>query len=363
MIGPYGRQWVSPQASLGFSQRLVQADLLCFKGEHQKALLLYQQDASVNTIARRRLSIAKRQLQKARSSHYTGDCLRDLKLGFVDWYHGFEKDIHIILELFFHANLKPVISSPEVADILVAGAYGNRLLADPELSQDKLVIFFTGENISPSYNIHDFCITTRTRSYCGKNIRYPQWLTDLTFENGKIQLKSYNEDSFAIPETRDLLISAVYNNSTPEREEILSILRSVFGADNVHIFGSQRSGNVNKLEILSRSVINVCFENSLGEGYVTEKLLHAIALGCKALYWGHSSYLSDFRSENIFNACQAASIDELITWCQIQLETKDNPHPDPANVDSNIFTKHPRFSFDIRSLTSWAELILGWRFV
>ena len=73
---------------------------------------------------------------------------------------------------------------------------------------------------------------------------------------------------------RDLLISS-YIIILLLKESKLLTLRDEFGTSNVHIFGSQRTGEVDKFEILSRSVFNICFENSIGEGYITEKLFHS----------------------------------------------------------------------------------------
>ena len=93
-------------------------------------------------------------------------------------------------------------------------------------------------------------------------------------DNNNFELKTPGNYSLTFDNKRDLLISSIYNNSTPEREQIVSTLRDEFGTSNVHIFGSQRTGEVDKFEILSRSVFNICFENSI-EGYITEKLFHS----------------------------------------------------------------------------------------
>ena len=138
------------------------------------------------------------------------------------------------MSLFSIAGLTPVESSAEDADILVVGSYGNRLVHEENLSKDKLVIFLTGENICPSYDIHDFSITTRKRSFCGKNVRVPQWLSDIALENNKIKLRPCgNDHKHYLSGPRDLAFSAIYNNSTPEREEILHNLRREFGEQNV----------------------------------------------------------------------------------------------------------------------------------
>jgi hypothetical protein len=362
VIGPYGRQWIPPVASSAFCESLIEADDCCANGQTQKALTLYQQLASSNRIAKRRLNIAKKQLKKSFALDNTINGREELGLGFIDWYPGFERDINDVIDLFSRAGLKPRITAPEDADILVAGAYGNRLIAEPALTDDKLVIFVTGENLCPSYDIHDFSISTRVRSFCGKNIRLPQWLCDLSFDANKIRLKPCIKGIQHCSEgARDLLVTAIYNNSTPEREEILYSLRREFGVENVHVYGSHRTGDVDKFEILSRTVINVCLENSLGEGYVTEKLLHARAMGCKALYWGDSSFSEDFRTDGILNIRDVGNHKDVLDWSRSQLQSSCHRKQDWSHIDPLIFAKNPVSICELTKLAEWSSIVLSWR--
>lgn len=361
VTGPYGRQWISPRASAAFSAPLIEADDYCIQGDLHQALRLYRTEACRNYIARRRLSMIQRQLRKTLRRLGNSATSSELGLGFVDWYPGFEKDAQGILDLFSGAGLNVRLCAVEDADILVAGSYGNKLMRDAELSQDKLVILFTGENICPSYDIHDFSISTRRRTYCGKNVRYPQWLGDLRLKDGKIFFRHSSDYKIESRQSRDLAISAIYNNSTPEREEMLSHLRHAFGSENIHIYGSQRTGEINKLQILSRTVINLCFENSLGEGYVTEKLLHARMMGCKALYWGDISYLEDFKNIDILNIRDADSVQAVIEWCRIHLKQHAAPPAQLEVLDQSLFSVPPSYDDIHRKISEWTRLVLAWR--
>lgn len=44
--------------------------------------------------------------------------------------------------------------------------------------------------------------------------------------------------------------------------------------------------NDNKIEYLKQFRFNICPENSLGDGYITEKVFESIASGCIPIYWG-----------------------------------------------------------------------------
>jgi hypothetical protein len=286
---------------------------------------------------------------------------RKISIGFIDWYSNFTEHIDVFTDIFKRAGLIVSVVSAEEADMLVAGCYGNRIVDDPGLSSDKLVILVTGENISPSYNIHDFSLSTRVNTYCGKNIRLPQWLSDLVLQDGQIIFRDYKKQCFKSLPTRDLFVTAIYNNSTPERVEALSVLRNAFGPERIHVFGSQRTGQVNKFEILSRSIINLCFENSLGNGYVTEKLLHARMMGCKALYWGDTHYSLDFSKTDVFNCYEDTSFEHMIDWCRMQLHDVVQPPKEWGEIDHSIFASMPTYQQIEHSISNWVKLILSWR--
>jgi len=361
VTGPYGRQWISPRASYAFTRELLEADYHCFRGEVARSLSLYKKAANNNNyIASRRLAIAKRQLRL--KMQYPGICKGDiLRLGFIDWYPGFENDKERVLDLFCSAGLNIAECSAEEADILLAGCYGSRLYNEKSLSNDKVVIFFTGENICPSYDIHDFSITTRFRSYCGKNVRHPQWMSELLLERGAIIFRDSDKWLNRDYQKRDLSITAIYNNSTPEREEIVYHLSQHFGIKNVRVFGSQRTGEVNKLDLLARTKINICFENSLGEGYITEKLLHALLMGCKALYWGDSSYVQDFHNADILNIRESRSIGEVIEWCEDKLNEESREIKQIQIVSRGLFKQIPSYAEIHEKIVEWSRLVLCWR--
>lgn len=363
VIGPYGRQWIHPSATLAFTPRLLLADKCCIEGNTAKSLELYQVEAACNSIAKRRLNIARKQLIGMVNSPDPDVDLCRIRIGFVDWYSGFSEHISLFLDIFRNAGLTTSVVPAEEADLLVAGCYGNRIIEDPLLSSDKLVLFLTGENISPSYNIHDFSLSTRVNSYCGKNARLPQWLLELVVRDGQVIFRDYAKQCFRSHPSRDLFVTAIYNNSTAEREEMLCSLRNAFGFEKIHVFGSQRTGEINKYEILSRSVINLCFENSLGNGYITEKLLHAKMMGCKALYWGDAYYSQDFCTKDVFNFQEIPSIDSAIDWCRKQIQDVALPPQNWGVLDHSLFARQPTYQQIEQSISEWSKLILAWRSV
>ncbi len=71
-------------------------------------------------------------------------------------------------------------------------------------------------------------------------------------------------------------------------------------------------GEEKKLAFLENYRYNITYENSYGEGYVTEKLFHAKVAGCIPIYWGDSETVkSDFDGNGFIDA-KNLSDEELV---------------------------------------------------
>ena len=356
----YGRQWNNTTPEYAFRKNLLHADLACMNNNPQEALRLYKKESRTNPIARRRLNIANKQNRRILNNN--GGIMDDnlIKLGFIDWYHGYERDIQpLIASLFRKAEITIELSDVIDADILVAGGYKQELINNDCLSTDKLVLFVSGENISPAYNYHDCSMTTRHSSFYGKNIRLPQWYGEIKF--GSMDFNETTNKLPREPRSRDLLFTAIYNNSTPEREAIIATLRNTFGANSIHVYGSQRGKNIDKMDILSNSVVNICFENSIGDGYTTEKLFHSKMMGCKSLYWGDGSYELDFTSKDVHNVKTASCLEETIKWCERSIASSGYYQFRGSKIPDEIFTRRPSIKKILVFMRSWANIVLCWR--
>lgn len=284
-----------------------------------------------------------------------------IRISYIDWYPGFSETDNLLTRLLDLSSLQYQVSDVAFSDVIVAGCYGDSLASTPQISSDKLVLFISGENLNPIYSLHDFSLTTIPHSFGGKNCRMPQWFGEIhpSYDNFRWLPSEYS--NFPLTAKRDIPISAIYNNSTPLRDYIISILRDSFGDECVQIFGSHRGKEVNKHEILSRSQVNICFENSIGEGYVTEKLLHSMMHGCSSLYWGDSWHHKDFRVADTFDFYSDSSIDNLISWVRHQLMLTKPVKNGFSNLDTSLFTSTLDFHPIVKHLQKIFRLVLNLR--
>ncbi len=83
----------------------------------------------------------------------------------------------------------------------------------------------------------------------------------------------------------------------------------------------------NKNEFLSQYKFNLCFENSQGYGYVTEKILDAYFSHTIPIYWGSPSVAKDFNPKSFVNVHDFKNFDEAIDYIKY-LHTHQNAYLD-----------------------------------
>lgn len=99
---------------------------------------------------------------------------------------------------------------------------------------------------------------------------------------------------------RQKFASAIFSNKCHRR---MIAARRLSRLGQVDIFGRTFGRPVDDKMILMRDYrFNLCFENTIEPGYVTEKALQAKIAGCIPLWWGDPTYRADFNERSIVNA-------------------------------------------------------------
>jgi hypothetical protein len=81
----------------------------------------------------------------------------------------------------------------------------------------------------------------------------------------------------------------------------------------------------------------MAFENDIAPGYVTEKLLEALAAGCIPIYWGSEEAVRDFNPKAFIFAPAFSTFDEVIAHIKTIEETPDLMR---KMAEEPIFTKN-----------------------
>lgn len=177
---------------------------------------------------------------------------------------------------------------------------------------DCIKIYYTGENDYPNFNECDYAISFHDTNNCGKrNLRYPLFLLDQYTLPGE----KYRHLPVADLLNRDFC-SVVISNASNRDPECLKIIDSVAAYKPLAYGGKLRNnvgGRVNdKLEFISRYKFNLALENSIMDGYVTEKIIDPINARTVPIYFGGDKVREDFNPDSFINVLDFDSKESLI---------------------------------------------------
>ncbi|UOR33972.1 glycosyltransferase family 10 domain-containing protein [Helicobacter pylori] len=253
------------------------------------------------------------------------------KKGFRDFI------LHVILKQRYKIILH---SNPNEPSDLV---FGNPLgQARKILSyQNTKRVFYTGENEAPNFNLFDYAIGFDELDFNDRYLRMPLYYAYLHYKAEIVNdttspyklkaLYTLKKPSHKFKEIHPHLCALIHNESDPLKRGFASFIASNANApirnafyDALNAIEPVASGGSvkntlgykvkNKNEFLSQYKFNLCFENSQGYGYVTEKILDAYFSHTIPIYWGSPSVAKDFNPKSFVNVHDFKNFDEAIDY-------------------------------------------------
>ncbi|WRB44171.1 fucosyltransferase [Helicobacter pylori] len=279
-----------------------------------------------------------------------------LKIAVANWWGGaeeFKKSVlYFILSQRYTITLHQNPNKP--SDLVFGSPIGS---ARKILSyQNTKRVFYTGENEVPNFNLFDYAIGFDELDFRDRYLRMPLYYDRLHHKAESVNdttapykikdnsLYALKKPSHHFKENHPNLCAVVNNESDPLKRGFASFVASNPNAPKRNAFyealnsiepvtggGSVKNTlgyNVkNKSEFLSQYKFNLCFENSQGYGYVTEKIIDAYFSHTIPIYWGSPSVAKDFNPKSFVNVCDFKDFDEVIDYIRY-LHTHKNAYLD-----------------------------------
>jgi len=214
---------------------------------------------------------------------------------------------------FFFRTCFPDLSftdNPHEADLIVTSVFGNAQY------DKRKTIAFIGENIRPNYMGYDYSLSFDHDTYGGRNFRLPLWYARLAWPGFEqkprkdnvhnhgyeqlIDIGSLTRPRVLDLKAKDKFCALIANNPEGLRINLynsISEYKQVDGYGNM--FG--RPLRKSKFAILPEYKFSLCPENSIYDGYVTEKLIDAYAGLTVPIYSGDVSVVKDFNHGAFLN--------------------------------------------------------------
>ena len=259
-------------------------------------------------------------------------------IGFCDMWEGFDPTDNFFLDLL-RDTLPSLPCEGEayeeggtVPKLLLFGPFGSQWRTAPKQVPK---VFFSGERVDPA-TLQDPSISlylTHDVREDDRHIRCPLWLTYLHWFSSTAPVRNpvglplqYATDP--VRGERDSFCAFVVSNPTcQERNDAFEALhrykpvssggayKNNIGGPIASLYAGGGAGDVAKFEFLKRHTFNLCYENSVAPGYVTEKLLHAKLAGCVTLYRGAPEAVADFDPSG-FILCNDLTPDQVVETVQ-----------------------------------------------
>ncbi|WQX25471.1 fucosyltransferase [Helicobacter pylori] len=242
----------------------------------------------------------------------------------------------------------------ELSDLVFSNPLGS---ARKILSyQNAKRVFYTGENEVPNFNLFDYAIGFDELDFNDRYLRMPLYYDSLHYKAQGVNdttapykikdnsLYALKKPSHHFKENHPNLCAVVNDESDPLKRGFASFVASNTNAPVRSAFYDALNaiepvtggGSVkntlgykveNKSEFLSQYKFNLCFENTQGYGYVTEKILDAYFSHTIPIYWGSPSVAKDFNPKSFVNVHDFKNFDEAIDYIRY-LHTHPNAYLD-----------------------------------
>ena len=240
-----------------------------------------------------------------------------LMIRYKNYWPGFNPDEHL-----FHEILKTIGSPVEVLGPFETRSKAMRSLERIRILmgiQQKSDFFITGENKRPQFGFSKKHIGFWRRYKNRRDIfRFPYWMWHLNWPELRVVPK-YNR--YGMPLSIDRLMKPIcesYDRAQLEsrlnravifsmhlrepRKKLYKLTNHAVGCDGFGgAFGKDNRSNP-KMPIMEMYRYSLCPENSVGDGYITEKVPESFHAGCIPITWSHPDDLQeDFNPNAVVN--------------------------------------------------------------
>lgn len=273
-----------------------------------------------------------------------------MKLHYVDFWPGFDVNCNWFNLLFKYCFLDRNISitnNPNEADVIIGSCFGNNI---DHITNKCTKIIYLGENIRPDNYLskYDYALCFDIYSSDKRIFRLPHWWlyinwwNEPNFPHATISLDQLNNNwNLEQISSRKKFCAIIIGNPVPNRLQCVSALNKYLPVDCFgKAFNNVYTGD--KVELLTQYRWNICFENAIYPGYITEKLLQARVAGCLPIYYGDDTVTFDFNKFGFLHYNKCSSLESLVDLIKF--------------MDSNYemlyrIVKQPYFYGNVPSLT------------
>lgn len=230
---------------------------------------------------------------------------KDIHIKFVDFWPGFTPKDNFLTNILTEKYNVIISDNPTYLFFSMFG-YEN-------LDYNCVKIFFTGENNTPNFDAADYAIGFSYISFQDRYIRIPLYVLYCDLESLRL-IKDVDREQLLNRKFCSFVFSNNYCADSA-RIDFYHILSKYKKIDAGGALFNNVGGKVpDKLEFVKNYKFNIAFENSLFDGYTTEKLVEPMRVNSLPIYWGNPSVAKDFNTKSFINAADFETLQELADY-------------------------------------------------
>jgi hypothetical protein len=285
-----------------------------------------------------------------------------IHLDCADWFdHSTKLPLyHHMIEVALETKIQTTNRISD-ADIALVGPYGrDHHRSEFRSGRNLWKVFITGEPVLPDWRLVHHGLTFSPMGFYGRNHRFPIWLYDICWNERYHSVLNAEESEFLLEANQSPLLRAelperlkksitLFNNpelnrmfayTALEKNGLCDAIGRPFCNELKWSGGNWRE----KVLLLTKYKANLCFENCIHRGYVSEKVFHSKLAGCHTITWGSVVRDVDFLGRDTTNFDDYTDIDDFVDDIKYVVE---NYSPDP---NADIFHSRPTLSPTIEFL-------------
>lgn len=227
----------------------------------------------------------------------------------MDFWKGFDPQNNCLTDMLIRMYGRNSIEIVDKDfDYLFFSCFGHR-----NLKYNCIKIFFTGENIVPDFNICDYAIGVHEISFDDRYIRMPFYYWYHEAYEKALQKHLYS-DSYYL--NRKFCCFVISNSlADVSRQRMISLLNRYKKLDGGGRYQNNVGGAVkDKYAFVSNYKFSLCFENSMANGYTTEKILEGFAGNGVPIYWGNPGIIQEFNPRSFIDCNSYSSLEEAVEY-------------------------------------------------
>lgn len=229
--------------------------------------------------------------------------MKTIKINFVDFWSKFDKNNNTIINILKERYNVIISDDP---DFLFYSVFGNEYI-----KYDCIKIFYSGECITPDFNLCDYAIAFEEMTYGDRYIRVP--LYELFNYRQKYEYLINNKIERV---KKNAFCSFVVSNDqgSEKRFQIFQLLNKYKKVNSGGRYMNNIGTPINdKLGFDRNHKFSICFENCSHPGYTTEKIMEAFAADTIPIYWGNPNIGNEFNTHAFVNANDYETLEDVVT--------------------------------------------------